>query len=71
LPNGSYGYVIQNLTDLMNALAACKDPRFNNHTGLVRSWIVKRAILLGLVERLPAGWAEPAYKPGPRETEAV
>jgi hypothetical protein len=59
--------VIQNLADLMNALAAYKDPRFKNHDGLVRQWIVKRAILPGLVERLPKGWAEPKYKPHPNE----
>jgi hypothetical protein len=72
LPNGSYGYVVQNLADLMNALAAYKDPRFKNHDGKVRSWIVSRVILLGLVDQLPVGWAQPANnKPGPRETEAV
>jgi hypothetical protein len=67
LPSGKYAYGITGLADLMNSLAAYKSPNCNNYSGLVRSWIVERAIKLGLVERLPKGWAEPKYKPHPNE----
>jgi hypothetical protein len=67
MPDGTYAYPITDLADLTNALAAYKDPQFPYHSGLVRSWIVKRATLLGLAERLPKGWAEPKYKPHDNE----
>jgi HK97 family phage prohead protease len=57
-PNGTYGYPLTDYADLSNALAAYKNPEFDNYDGLVRSWIVKRAILLGLVDKLPKAWTE-------------
>jgi hypothetical protein len=66
MKNGTYAYPILNLADLANALASYKA---NPIAGL-RAWIIKRAILLGLVEQLPKGWAEPAVKLHPNEVAA-
>jgi hypothetical protein len=67
MPNGECLYPITDYADLSNALAAYKDQQFDNFAGLVRAWIVERAIKLGLIERLPKGLAEPKCKPHPNE----
>jgi hypothetical protein len=69
MPIGGYAYPILNLADLMNALAAYKTTD-GDKTG-VRSWIIERAILLGLVDRLPKGWATPKQKLHPNELDRV
>jgi hypothetical protein len=68
MPGGTFAYPITGLADLMNALAAYKSGEYDR-TG-VRGWIVERAILLGLVERLPQGWATPKQKLHPNEIAA-
>jgi hypothetical protein len=62
LPNGKYGYVILDTADLMNSLQAYKTG--DRPTGL-RGWIIERAVLLGLFDQLPAGWAQGKQKPRP------
>lgn len=65
---GGWWLPITSLAELQDALAIYKNMD-GDKTG-IRAHIVKRAILLRLVDHLPVGWAEPKVKLHPNEISA-